>query len=97
MPSTVFKRNLDSIGVSLNDIQLEQLDKYYELLVEWNSFMNLTGITDYEEVMLKHYLDSLVLKLPITGDNSRLRLIDVGTGALSLIHISRTSTKDCIS
>ena len=38
MPSTVFKRNLDSIGVSLNDIQLEQLDKYYELLVEWNSF-----------------------------------------------------------
>ena len=41
MPSTVFKRNLDSIGVSLNDIQLEQLDKYYELLVEWNSFMNL--------------------------------------------------------
>ena len=69
MPSTVFKRNLDSIGVSLNDIQLEQLDKYYELLVEWNSFM------------LKHYLDSLVLKLPITGDNSRLRLIDVGTGA----------------
>ena len=81
MPSTVFKRNLDSIGVSLNDIQLEQLDKYYELLVEWNSFMNLTGITDYEEVMLKHYLDSLVLKLPITGDNSRLRLIDVGTGA----------------
>ena len=81
MPSTVFKRNLDSIGVSLNDIQLEQLDKYYELLVEWNSFMNLTGITDYEEVMLKHYLDSLVLKLPITGDNSRLRIIDVGTGA----------------
>ena len=84
MPSTVFKRNLDSIGVSLNDIQLEQLDKYYELLVEWNSFMNLTGITDYEEVMLKHYLDSLVLKLPITGDNSRLRLIGAGFPGLPL-------------
>ena len=56
MPSVIFKRNIDSIGVSLNDTQLEQLDKYYELLVEWNSFMNLTGITDYEEVMLKHYL-----------------------------------------
>lgn len=81
MPSTIFKGNLDSIGVSLNDTQLEQLDKYYELLVEWNSFMNLTGITDYEEVMLKHYLDSLVLKLPITGDNLKLKLIDVGTGA----------------
>ena len=48
MPSGIFKRNLDSIGVSLNDVQLEQLDKYYELLVEWNSFMNLTGITEYE-------------------------------------------------
>ena len=81
MPSTIFKRNLDDIGVTLNDTQLEQLDKYYELLVEWNSFMNLTGITDYEEVMLKHYLDSLVLKLPIVVDNSHIKLIDVGTGA----------------
>ena len=81
MPSTVFKRNLDSIGVSLNDIQLEQLDKYYEILVEWNSFMNLTGITEYEEVMLKHYLDSLVLRLPIDGSNLNIKLIDVGTGA----------------
>lgn len=81
MPSTIFKRNLDSIGMTLSDIQIEQLDKYYELLVEWNSFMNLTGITDYEEVMLKHYLDSLVLKLPINGGNKHIKLIDVGTGA----------------
>lgn len=81
MPSTIFKRNLDSIGMILSDIQIEQLDKYYELLVEWNSFMNLTGITDYEEVMLKHYLDSLVLKLPINGENKHIKLIDVGTGA----------------
>ena len=81
MPSTIFKRNLDSIGMTLSDIQIEQLDKYYDLLVEWNSFMNLTGITDYEEVMLKHYLDSLVLKLPINGENKHIKLIDVGTGA----------------
>ena len=81
MPSGIFKRNLDSIGVSLNDVQLEQLDKYYELLVEWNSFMNLTGITEYEEVMLKHYLDSLVLKLPVNGTDSHIKLIDVGTGS----------------
>ena len=81
MPSAIFQRNLDSIGVSLNAVQLEQLDKYYELLVEWNSFMNLTGITEYEEVMLKHYLDSLVLKLPVNGTDSHIKLIDVGTGA----------------
>lgn len=43
--------------------------------------MNLTGITEYEEVMLKHYLDSLVLKLPIDGGNLNIKLIDVGTGA----------------
>ena len=62
MPSAIFKRNLESINVELSDKQIEQLDKYYEILVEWNSFMNLTGITEYEEVMLKHYLDSLVLR-----------------------------------
>ena len=81
MPSAIFKRNLESINVELSDKQLEQLDKYYEILVEWNSFMNLTGITEYEEVMLKHYLDSLVLKLPIDGGNLNIKLIDVGTGA----------------
>ena len=54
MPSAIFKRNLESINVELSDKQIEQLDKYYEILVEWNSFMNLTGITEYEEVMLKH-------------------------------------------
>ena len=76
-----FERGLFELGITLSEEQKTQFLQYYELLVEWNSFMNLTGITDYEEVMLKHYLDSLVLKLPITGDNSRLRLIDVGTGA----------------
>lgn len=81
MPSAIFKRNLESINVELSDKQIEQLDKYYEILVEWNSFMNLTGITEYEEVMLKHYLDSLVLRLPIDGSNLNIKLIDVGTGA----------------
>ena len=81
MPSAIFKRNLESINVELSDKQIEQLDKYYEILVEWNSFMNLTGITEYEEVMLKHYLDSLVLRLPIDDGNSHIKLIDVGTGA----------------
>ena len=76
MPSAIFKRNLESINVELSDNQIEQLDKYYEILVEWNSFMNLTGITDYEEVMLKHYLDSLVLRLPIDGSNLNIKLIE---------------------
>ena len=48
MINETFKNNLNSIGVELTDRQYEQFDMYYNLLVEWNSFMNLTGITDYE-------------------------------------------------
>ncbi len=82
MPSAIFKRNLESINVELSDKQIEQLDKYYEILVEWNSFMNLTGITDYEEVILKHYVDSLVLDIEKIGHKKKeISLIDVGTGA----------------
>ena len=51
MINETFKNNLDSIGVELTDRQFEQFDMYYNLLVEWNSFMNLTGITDYDEVL----------------------------------------------
>ena len=45
MINETFKNNLNSIGVELTDRQYEQFDMYYKLLVEWNSFMNLTGIT----------------------------------------------------
>ena len=69
MINETFKNNLNSIGVELTDRQYEQFDMYYKLLVEWNSFMNLTGITDYEEVLLKHYVDSLVLDIEKIGQS----------------------------
>lgn len=71
---------VNKIGIELTDIQVEQFLKYYELLVEWNSFMNLTGITEYEEVVIKHFVDSLSLvkALDLKED---LSLIDIGTGA----------------
>lgn len=82
MANQNFEKNLEYIGIKLSDKQYEQFDQYYELLVEWNSFMNLTGITDYEEVLLKHYVDSLVLNIEEIGhDNDNISLIDVGTGA----------------
>ena len=82
MINETFKNNLNSIGVELTDRQYEQFDMYYKLLVEWNSFMNLTGITDYEEVLLKHYVDSLVLDIEKIGhEKKEISLIDVGTGA----------------
>ena len=68
------------IGIELTDKQVEQFLRYYELLVEWNSFMNLTGITEYEEVVIKHFVDSLSLVKAIDLKQD-LSLIDIGTGA----------------
>lgn len=69
-----------SIGVELNDRQIQQFIKYHEILVEWNSFMNLTGITEFEEVVQKHFVDSLAL-CKVIDVNSVSSLIDIGTGA----------------
>ena len=78
--SEIFQKKLSDLGLELNDKQLQQFDKYYELLVEWNKVMNLTGITEYEEVNEKHFIDSLSLVkvLSITDISS---VIDIGTGA----------------
>ncbi len=69
---------LKSFGVELNEMQIKQFDKFYEMLVEKNKVMNLTGITEYEEVLEKHFLDSIAIykEYKIGG-----KLIDVGTGA----------------
>ena len=53
-----FTEQLNEVGIVLNDTQRSQFDKYFEILVEWNGFMNLTGITEYEEVLVKHFLRS---------------------------------------
>ena len=54
--------------------------QYYELLVEWNSFMNLTAITDYDEVIKKHFVDSLSL-IKAIDLSKEISVIDIGTGA----------------
>ena len=56
-----FDLELEKIGITLNERQKQQFDKYYEMLVEWNKVMNLTGITEYDEVNLKHFTDSLTI------------------------------------
>lgn len=75
-----FRRDLESLGVSLQDSQVESFLIYYELLVEWNRVMNLTGITEFEDVFKKHFVDSLSLvkAYDVTKEAS---VIDVGTGA----------------
>lgn len=68
------------ICVMLTEKQLNQFEQYYELLIEWNQKMNLTAITQPEEVVYKHFLDSLsCLQTGLFVENSRV--IDVGTGA----------------
>lgn len=78
--SQLFDKKLGELKIVLTDNQKQQFEKYYELLVEWNKVMNLTGITEYEEVNEKHFVDSvsIVMAIDITNVDN---LIDVGTGA----------------
>ncbi len=71
------------LGLHLTPQQLEQFHIYYKELIDWNQRMNLTAITDYEEVQIKHFLDSLtvILALKQPMGSGSFRLIDVGTGA----------------
>lgn len=71
---------LEEKGISLSPQQLSQFDTYYKLLVEWNEKMNLTAITDEEEVYLKHFYDSITASFYVDL-NQELTLCDVGAGA----------------
>ena len=77
-----------SLGIGLEDRQAEAFFRYYELLAEKNRVMNLTAITEYKEVVIKHFADSAILfsplflkKLSKLGISAQPSLIDVGTGA----------------
>lgn len=75
-----FIEELNKLGINLSDTQLNQLDKYYNLLVEYNKVMNLTGITEHDEVYLKHFYDSITI-IKTIDLNSVKSLCDIGTGA----------------
>ena len=74
-----FISKVKELGIELNDNQINQFNKYYELLVEYNKVMNLTGITEYEEVLEKHFYDSLTMANKVNLNNSTL--VDIGAGA----------------
>ncbi len=75
-----FILELKKLNINITELQLKQLERYYELLVEYNKVMNLTGITIKEEVYLKHFYDSLTIAKVIDLNNYET-LCDVGTGA----------------
>lgn len=72
-------KEFNNVGIELSDKQMEQFMKYYELLVDWNSRMNLTAITEFEDVVTKHFIDSASIVKVCDIDNQSI--IDVGTGA----------------
>lgn len=79
---TQFEKDLSFFNIELKEDQKEQFNRFYELLTEWNSFMNLTAITEWDDVLKKHFLDSLSAVRVL--DEIRFRkwnVIDVGTGA----------------
>ena len=80
MTENKFIEEINKLGISLTKQQLNQLNMYYELLVEWNKKMNLTGITEKDQVYLKHFYDSLTISKVVDLTKEKT-LIDVGTGA----------------
>lgn len=83
----IFFQDLNELNIVLNDQQLYQFMQYYELLVEWNQVMNLTAITEFDEVLKKHFIDSLSLVKACdlsseqNDTSTEISLIDIGTGA----------------
>ena len=75
-----FEKDLEELNINLEKRQICHFLQYYELLVEWNSFMNLTAITDFDEVIKKHFIDSLSLVKAIDLSKN-YSVIDIGTGA----------------
>lgn len=75
-----FLNELKNINIELSEKQLEQFRIYYEMLVEKNKVMNLTGITEWDEVLEKHFLDSISL-IRVFNLNQNVSVMDMGTGA----------------
>lgn len=73
-----FKQKLNEFDIKINDEQIKSFEKYMNLLLEWNEKINLTAITQPEEIKLKHFVDSLTVLKYINDDD---KVIDIGTGA----------------
>lgn len=75
-----FKNKVGRLGIAVTDREIDLLERYYELLIEYNEKINLTAITDKQEVFLKHFYDSLTL-VRVIDFNEIESMCDIGTGA----------------
>lgn len=74
------QEKLGMLSVEVNKEKIDQFNQFYDILVEWNKVMNLTAITDYKDVVEKHFLDSLSIERILNLDGIKT-VMDVGTGA----------------
>ncbi|WP_416148059.1 16S rRNA (guanine(527)-N(7))-methyltransferase RsmG [Salipaludibacillus sp. HK11] len=80
MNEEVFRVSLEKKGITLTDVQMNQFERYYEVLVDWNERMNLTAITEKKDVYLKHFYDSISAAF-YEKFHEPIRVIDIGAGA----------------
>lgn len=74
------QEKLGMLSVEVNKEKIDQFNQFYDILIEWNKVMNLTAITDYKDVVEKHFLDSLSIERILNLDGIKT-VMDVGTGA----------------
>ena len=82
MKTEEFYERLADLGYPLTEHQKKQYERYFELLVEWNEKINLTAITEKDEVYLKHFYDSIAPIVQSLIENRPIRLLDIGAGAV---------------
>ena len=76
-----FYKELEQQTIQLTDLQKKQFELYFQLLIEWNQKINLTAITDQQEVYLKHFYDSIAPILQQIIPNKAINILDIGAGA----------------
>ncbi len=77
----ILSEGAKELGIRLTSLQLDQFETYFGELADWNQRMNLTSVVEYEEVQVKHFLDSLTVVLAFPGGLGGLEsVIDVGAG-----------------
>ena len=76
--SDLLEKSLEKLNIEFNNEQIQKFNAYYELLIEWNNKINLTTITEYDDVVSKHFIDSILICGFI--DLSGKKIIDIGTG-----------------
>ena len=74
----VFREYSNNLNIDISDNQLDKFYQYMNLLLEWNEKINLTAITEHNEIILKHFIDSITISKYIDKDSY---VVDVGTGA----------------